>query len=95
MPGHKGRLSFYDITEIEGADNLICPSDEILKAQQNISRAYGSKHSFISVNGSSAAIMAAILSTCTDGTIILDRQCHISAINAVIMGRCTPFYIYP
>lgn len=95
MPGHKGGLSFYDITEIEGADNLFCPSEEILKAQQNISRAYGSKHSFISVNGSSAAIMAAILSTCTDSKIILDRQCHISAINAVILGRCTPVYIYP
>jgi len=95
MPGHKGTLSFYDITEIDGADNLVCPEDEILAAQKNIADAYGCKYSFISVNGSSAAVMSAILSTCTEGKIILDRGCHISAINAVILGRCVPFYIYP
>lgn len=95
MPGHKGTLSFYDITEIDGADNLVCPSDEIQKAQQNIAKAYGSKQSFISVNGSSAAVMASVLSTCCGGKIIIDRQCHISAINAIVLGRCVPYYIYP
>lgn len=95
MPGHKGKLSFYDITEIDGADNLVKPTGEILKAQEKIAEIYGAKQSFISVNGSSGALMAAILTACADGRIIADRQCHISALNAMILGNIEPYWIYP
>lgn len=95
MPGHKGTLSFYDITEIDGADNLVCPCDEIQKAQENISKIYKSEKSYISVNGSTAAVMAAVITACGGGRIIADRQCHISAVNAMIFGNITPYFIYP
>ncbi|MBQ3115187.1 MAG: aminotransferase class I/II-fold pyridoxal phosphate-dependent enzyme [Clostridia bacterium] len=95
MPGHKGKISFYDITEIDGADNLACPKQEILTAQNNIADIYKSKNSFISVNGSTGAVLASILSTCKNGEIIMDRQCHISAINGVILSRAVPHFIYP
>ncbi len=95
MPGHKGKLSFYDITEIDGADNLADPKEEILCAQKNISDIYGSKCSFISVNGSTGAILASVLATCKNSEIIMDRQCHISAINGVILSRAVPHFIYP
>lgn len=95
MPGHKGKLSFYDITEIKGADNLADPKEEIKRSQRNIAEVYKSNYSYISVNGSTGAILAAILATCQNSEIIIDRQCHISAINGITLARAIPHYIYP
>ena len=64
MPGHKrnpdsvrGDFPFErDITEIEGFDNLHHPEDILLEAQKNVSKLYGTKESYYSVNGSTAAL---------------------------------------
>ena len=69
MPGHKRNpdvskrlisLLSRDITEIEGFDNLHHPEDILLEAQKNVSKLYGTKESYYSVNGSTAALLAAI-----------------------------------
>ena len=95
MPGHKGGLSFYDITEIPGADNLNNPCEEIAFAEDNIAKTYGSDKAFISVNGSSAGILASILALCKDGKILADRSCHISALNGMILSNSFPVWLYP
>lgn len=70
MPGHKGRLIFfdvpndflkYDVTELPGMDNLLQPDGWIRDLSDRISKFYGSTASRISVGGSSAGILSAIL----------------------------------
>ena len=68
MPGHKRNPASVrgefplerDITEIEGFDNLHHPEELLLEAQQNVAKLYGTRESFYSVNGSTAALLAAI-----------------------------------
>ncbi len=110
MPGHKGRDLFKkygiadmkhllpcgDITEIPGADNLFSPEDTILSGQNAYSKLYGSKKTFYSVNGSSAALMAAIFSSCSNGgKAIVARNCHRAVFNAVRLWNIVPIYAFP
>ena len=50
MPGHKygrfvqGFSGSYDITEINGADNIKKPEGIIKESLENLSRIYGSKY---------------------------------------------------
>ena len=66
MPGHKRNpLSVAgdfpverDITEIHGFDNLHHPEGIIREAEEAAASLYGTKESFYSVNGSTAAILS-------------------------------------
>ena len=62
MPGHKGvsRLGCesWDITEINGADDLYHAEDIILTSEQNASSLFGTRHTFYSTEGSSLCIRA-------------------------------------
>lgn len=62
MPGHKGKahLGFeeYDITEINGADNLYHADGIIAKSEAIASKLFGSDRSFYSTEGSSQCIKA-------------------------------------
>ena len=55
MPGHKGRSTDdffrYDITEIDGADNLFDPKGIILESMKNASELFSS-HTYYSCEGS-------------------------------------------
>lgn len=96
MPGHKGSLSAMDVTELDGTDNLHFPDGIIREAQDAVAKAYGVLHTFFSVNGSSAGLHGAILSACKPGdSIAVDRGCHISVLNALILYGITPVFLYP
>ena len=47
MPGHKGTpllgIEAFDITEIDGADELFTPSGVIAESEKNASDIFGSK----------------------------------------------------
>ena len=47
MPGHKGvsllGMEAFDITEIDGADNLLAPSGIISESEKNASEIFSSK----------------------------------------------------
>ena len=104
MPGHKrnpfsvdGNFPFdRDITEIEGFDNLHHPEGIIKEAQEAAARLYHSKESFFSVNGSTAAILAAIsASVSRGGQILMARNCHKAVYHALYLRDLSPVYIYP
>lgn len=97
MPGHKGsdffrrlgygdyidRLVDMDITEIPGADDLFDPQGPIKNVMDRYKATYRSKETFLSVGGSSAGNLAAILSSTEPGdAIITNRDCHRSVTNA-------------
>ena len=104
MPGHKrnpdsvrGDFPFErDITEIEGFDNLHHPEDILLEAQKNVSKLYGTKESYYSVNGSTAALLAAISAAVPrKGQILVARNCHKAVYHAMYLRELKPTYIYP
>jgi len=108
MPGHKGGRGFdgispefynmgpYDITEIEGADNLHHSEGIIEEAQVRAAKLYNSKHTFFLINGTTAGIYSMILSSAAEGDkIIVPRNCHKSVINAAIIGGLRIVYLYP
>lgn len=109
MPGHKGRSSIFekygfgnfardlishDITEILGADTLHDPRTVIKRVMDNYAELYGVLHTNLLVNGSSAGVMAAILSSVPrGGAIIMERNSHKSAFGALAMGGLRPIYV--
>lgn len=99
MPGHKGLGSVmlhYDVTELDGTDNLHRPQGIIHTAQLAASVAFGALHTFFCVNGSSVGLHTLIMSICKRGdTLIVDRGCHISIINALVLNDVRPVFVYP
>jgi len=97
-PGHKGRIPFEikDITEIEGSDNFSCPTGIIKNSQKLMAEALGKEDSFFLVNGASSGIIASILAyTSENDTVLIDRNCHSSVIDGLILSGAVPKYIYP
>ncbi|MGK0467613.1 aminotransferase class I/II-fold pyridoxal phosphate-dependent enzyme [Clostridium sp.] len=109
MPGHKAGLGFSetvqgkelyknlikaDITEVDGLDNLHCAEGIIKESQQLLSEYYGSIKSYFLVNGSTSGNLAMIFSSFNEGDkIIVERNCHRSISNAIIMRKLKPVYI--
>jgi arginine/lysine/ornithine decarboxylase len=109
MPGHKAGAGFLsskegkrlydnlfkiDITEVEGVDNLHHPEGIIKEAQELLSNFYGSKKSYFLVNGSTSGNLAMIFSCFNEGDkIIVERNCHRSIFNGIIMRKLKPIYI--
>lgn len=104
MPGHKGRgltgfwrpeLARWDVTEISGTDNLHSPEGPILEAERAASKAFGSAHTLFLVNGSTAGVIAMILLAKERGSILMDRECHSSAISGVALADAEVEFITP
>lgn len=102
MPGHKRNPAFapgsfmHDITEIDGLDDLHDPHGVILNIEKKASLLYSSDAAYISVNGSTALIISAILSTVREGQkAAVMSNCHISVWHALETGRITPVIIDP
>ena len=109
MPGHKrmGTLggSFsealaasvrYDITEIDGFDDLHDPEGVLREAQLRAAALYGADACYYSVNGSTAGILTAVSAAVPEGgKIIMARNCHKAAYHSVYLRRLEPVYLYP
>jgi len=110
MPGHKGSAIYRengygafldcimdcDITEIPGADNLYQAEDIIADTMAAYRKLYGVRESYLLINGSSAGLIAAIL-TCVPrgGKLIMARNCHKSIFNGLLMAGAEPVYVHP
>lgn len=110
MPGHKGseiyreygygefldHIMECDITEIPGADNLYQAEDIIADTMAKYRKLYEARESYLLINGSSAGLIAAIL-TCVPrgGKLIMARNCHKSIFNGLLMAGAEPVYIHP
>ena len=104
MPGHKRNKACVegdfpierDITEIDGFDDLHYSEGILLEAQNALSRMYGTRKSFFSVNGSTAGLLAAIsASVKKGGQILVARNCHKAVYHAIYLRELVPTYIYP
>ena len=110
MPGHKGSRIYRehgygafldsimdcDITEIPGADNLFQTEGVLKETMDRYKAMYGTKESYLLVNGSSGGLIASILASVPKGgKLVMARNCHKSIFNALSLGDITPVYAYP
>ena len=104
MPGHKRNIKLLgeklpykiDITEINGFDDLHHPEGIIKEIEEKTSKIYGSKKSFILVNGSTCGILAGIRSVVNYGDkVLVARNSHKSVYNAIELNGLNPKYVLP
>lgn len=102
MPGHKRNMPeginpfLYDITEIEGFDNLHNPQGILRIAQEEAARFYEADKTYFLVNGSTCGLLSAICGTTRRGDkILVARNCHKAVYNAIYLNELNPVYIQP
>lgn len=105
MPGHKfGRfgnleqikLHLLDATEANGLDNLYEAEEVIKEAMELMADFYAVKETIFLTNGSTAGILASILSICKPGEkILVARNCHHSVWSALVLSGAIPIYVSP
>ncbi len=103
MPGHKRNQDFhmdnpyfFDVTEVEGMDDLYHPVGILKYSMEHIARMYGAEKSFLLINGSTAGILAAVSACCRRGqTVLMARNCHKSVYHAAFLLELEQKYIYP
>ncbi len=86
MPGHKGKASKYDITEIKGADVLYAESGILAKSQENAAKLFGTAATIYSTEGSTLSIkaMLGVIAEKVNGKplILAARNVHSSFVRA-------------
>lgn len=109
MPGHKQGRGFlcteegkkfydnlikFDLTEVDGLDNLHHAEGIIKEAEERLSSFYGTKKSYFLVNGSTSGNLAMLFACFNEGDkVIVERNCHRSIFNGIIMRKLKPIYI--
>jgi arginine/lysine/ornithine decarboxylase len=108
VPGHKKRNSpeivstfgekvlKMDANSTPELDMLGHPTGVILEAENLLADAYGASSAFMLVNGSTSGVQYMIMTVCKPkDKIIMPRNVHKSAINALIMSGAQPVFVQP
>lgn len=104
MPGHKrnpesGPLSEiyrYDITEIDGFDNLHQPESILRDVQDRAAALYHADKTYLLINGSTSGILSAVSAVAERGRkLLIARNCHRAVYHAAFLNRLEIEYIYP
>jgi arginine 2-monooxygenase len=109
VPGHKrGRgnpeLAAFlgsacldvDVNSMKMLDNLCHPVSVIRDAELLAAEAFRAAHAFFMVSGTTGSVQAMVLSAVGRGDkIIMPRNVHRSAINALILCGAIPIYVNP
>ncbi|KAG8373924.1 hypothetical protein BUALT_Bualt11G0075800 [Buddleja alternifolia] len=86
----------HDLPELPELDNLFCPEGPILEAQKRAAELFGASETWFLVGGSTCGVQTAIMATCLPGdTLVLPRNCHISAVSAMVLSGVVPKYVIP
>lgn len=85
-----------DVNSMKPLDNLCHPVSVIREAEELAAEAFGAAHAFLMVGGTTSSVQSMILSCCKQGDkIILPRNVHRSAINALVLCGAKPVYVNP
>lgn len=102
MPGHKRQMMFmenpysFDLTEIDGFDNLHDAEDLLRKEQERAAQLYGAEESHFMVNGSTGGLLSAIAGVTHRGDrVLVARNCHTSVYHAMELNGLRPVYLWP
>jgi len=107
-PGHKGRklttpaaagensYLTWDLTELPGLDELYQPTGVLSSLEKRAAKVWGAHASFLSVNGASAGLIAAIIALSRRGSkLLVPRNCHRSVVHALILTGLQPIWFEP
>ena len=109
VPGHKRGRGNMELTEFLGEDcmnvdvnsmkpldNLCHPVSVIKDAEALAAEAFGAANAFFMVGGTTSAVQSMLMYACKEGDkIIMPRNVHRSAINALILTGAIPVYVNP
>lgn len=97
LPAYFGKLCMeLDVNSMKPLDNLGHPVGVIRDAQALAAECFGADNAFFMVNGTTSAVQTMIWTACGRGDkIILPRNVHRSAINALVVNGAIPVYINP
>ena len=109
VPGHKmGRIHNdlsdaigidvfkYDVNAPIGIDNLYKGTGVIYEAESLMAEAFKADKAIFLINGTTSGIMMMIMGCVNSGEkIILPRNVHKSAINALIVSGAIPIFVDP
>lgn len=85
-----------DVNSMKSLDFICNPVSVIKEAEDLMADAYHADEAFFVVGGTSQAVQAMVMSVIKEGdTIIMPRNVHKSAINALILCGGKPHYMYP
>lgn len=102
MPGHKRRQApapglgcyAFDLTEIEGADDLHDARGILAEAMERTAALYGSAWCRYLVGGSTVGLLAGIRALAPFGSeVLVARGCHKAVYHAIELGRLTAHYV--
>lgn len=86
----------FDLTEIDGFDNLHEAENLLKRAQEQAASLYGSEESHFMVNGSTGGLLAAIGGITHRGDrVLVARNCHTSVYHALELNGLRPVYLWP
>ena len=85
-----------DVNSMKPLDNLCHPVSVIHEAELLAADAFGAKHAFLMVGGTTSSVQSMVLSCCKQGDkIILPRNVHRSVINSLVLCGAIPVYVNP
>lgn len=107
-PGHKTRPSSFgksenyklqfsqDVTELPGLDDLNNPTGALLNLEKNLATLFGAKQTSLSVNGASAALIAAVIVCAQFGKkALVPRNLHRAAVSGLCLAQLEPIWHEP
>ena len=109
VPGHKHgkgnpeltdflgqKCMSVDVNSMKPLDNLCHPVSVIKEAEELAADAFNAAHAFFMVGGTTSSVQSMIMASVKAGEkIILPRNVHRSAINAMILIGAIPIYVNP
>ncbi len=104
MPGHGGKTPPFslepvypiDYTEIYNTGNLYEGTAPISYAEEAAASYFGCSSVFLMTGGSTQGLCAALMTAVpAGGSLLLDRNCHRSVLNAMALLNQTPYYLMP
>lgn len=104
MPGHKRRVwpaaglgcAAWDMTEIDGADDLHEADGILADAMRRTAALYGSRRCWYLVGGSTVGLLAGVRALAPFGSeILVARNCHKAVYHALELGQLRAHYLLP
>lgn len=85
-----------DVNSMKPLDNLCHPVSVIAEAEELAADAFGAAHAFFMVGGTTSSVQTMVLTACKAGDkLIMPRNVHRSAINALVLCGAEPVYVNP
>ena len=104
MPGHKRRVApapglgcyAWDMTEIDGADDLHDADGILADAMARTAALYGARRCWYLVGGSTVGLLAGIRALAPFGSeVVVARNCHKATYHAIELGHLTAHFVTP